>query len=223
MMAEQIRFYFDPLCPWCYQTSRWARRLDELGVVEVEWRVFSLAIVNRGDEGRADPDMWSGPALRTAIAVREAHGNAAVGAFYKAISDAHHQRGERVDDHAVLEASLREAGVEPELLQRALADPGTWEAVQHEHDDVVAEHQAFGVPTIVLDGGAGPSMFGPVITNVPDDSGATELWQHFSWMARNTNFAEIKRDRLPLDLESVRKHQREREIREREKQAQPAA
>ncbi len=87
-MAEQIRFYFDPLCPWCYQTSRWARRLDELGVVEVEWRVFSLAIVNRGDEGRSDPDMWSGPALRTAIAVREAHGNDAVGAFYKAVSDA---------------------------------------------------------------------------------------------------------------------------------------
>ena len=39
-MAEEIRFYFDPLCPWCYQTSRWARRLAELGVVDVDWRVF---------------------------------------------------------------------------------------------------------------------------------------------------------------------------------------
>ena len=222
-MAEQIRFYFDPLCPWCYQTSRWARRLDELGVIDVEWRVFSLAIVNRGDEGRSDPDMWSGPALRTAIAVREAHGNDAVGAFYKAVSDAVHQRGERADDHAVIEASLREAGLEPELLQRALADPGTWETVQREHDDVVAEHQAFGVPTIVLDGGTGPSMFGPVITQVPDDSAAVELWQHFVWMTRNPNVAEMKRERLPLDLESVRKHERERAIREREKQAQPAA
>ena len=53
-MAERIRFYFDPLCPWCYQTSRWARRLEELGVLDVEWRVFSLAIVN-GDERGGRP------------------------------------------------------------------------------------------------------------------------------------------------------------------------
>ena len=92
-MAEKIRFYFDPLCPWCYQTSRWARRLDELGVVEVEWRVFSLAIVNRGDEGRADPDMWSGRRSGPPSPCGSTHGNAAVGAFYKAMSDAHHQRG----------------------------------------------------------------------------------------------------------------------------------
>jgi predicted DsbA family dithiol-disulfide isomerase len=222
-MAEQIRFYFDPLCPWCYQTSRWARRLDELGVVDVEWRVFSLAIVNRGDEGRADPDMWSGPALRTAIAVRNSNGNASVGAFYKALSDAVHQRGERADDHAVLEASLREAGLSPELLEQALADPTTWDAVQREHDEAVAEHEVFGVPTIVLDGGKGPQLFGPVITEVPDDSDSIELWQHFAWMARNPNFAEVKRERLPLDLESVHKHERERAAREREKQAQPVA
>ena len=97
-MAEEIRFYFDPLCPWCYQTSRWARRLAELGVVDVDWRVFSLAIVNGGDEGRAAADTGSAPSLRTAIAVRRAHGSAAVGAFYKAVSDALHQRGLPLDD-----------------------------------------------------------------------------------------------------------------------------
>src|ERR1700720_396646 len=99
-MAEKIRFYFDPLCPWCYQTSRWARRLDELCVVDVEWRVFSLAIVNSGDEGRA------------------AGGTGAVGALYKALSDARHQRGLPLDDHTVIEASLGEAGLEPELLHQ---------------------------------------------------------------------------------------------------------
>jgi predicted DsbA family dithiol-disulfide isomerase len=219
-MAESIRFYFDPLCPWCYQTSRWARRLDELGVVDVEWRVFSLAIVNRGDEGRAAADTGSAPSLRAAIAVRGAHGNAAVGAFYKALSDAHHQRGLPVDDVAVIEASLREAGVEPELLQQALADPSTWDAVQREHDEAVSLHKAFGVPTIVLDGGDGAPMFGPIISEIPDDAGAIDLWRHFSWMVRNPNVAEIKRERMPLDLESIRMWRRERE---REKQAKPAA
>src|SRR5665213_3409204 len=154
-MAENIRFYFDPRCPWCYQTSRWARRLDELGVVEVEWRVFSLAIVNGGDEGRAAADTGSAPSLRTAIAVRNAHGNAAVGAFYKALSDAHHQGGLRLDDHEVIEASLRAAGVGSELLQQALSDPSTWDAVQGEHDEAVSVLKVFGVPTIVLDGGTG--------------------------------------------------------------------
>jgi predicted DsbA family dithiol-disulfide isomerase len=222
-MAESIRFYFDPLCPWCYQTSRWARRLDELGVVDVEWRVFSLAIVNRGDEGRAAADTGSAPSLRTAIAVRDAHGNAAVGAFYKALSDARHQRGLPVDDVAVIEASLREAGVEPELLQQALADPSTWDAVQREHDEAVSMYKAFGVPTIVLDGGDGTPMFGPIISEIPDDDGAIDLWRHFSWMVRNPNVAEIKRERVPLDLESIRTWRREREQREREKQAKPAA
>jgi predicted DsbA family dithiol-disulfide isomerase len=222
-MAERIRFYFDPLCPWCYQTSRWARRLDELGVVEVEWRVFSLAIVNGGEEGRTVTGTGSVPSLRTAIAVRDSHGNRAVGEFYKAISDALHQRGAHLDDHGVIEASLREAGLQPELLRRALDDPATWESVLREHDEAVAVHKAFGVPTIVLDGDDGPHMFGPIITDVPDDAGAVELWRHFAWMARNPNVAELKRDRAPLDLESVRVWRRERERRKQEEQAQTAA
>jgi predicted DsbA family dithiol-disulfide isomerase len=222
-MAEQIRFYFDPLCPWCYQTSRWARRLDELGVLEVEWRVFSLGIVNRGDEGRTDPDAWSAPSLRTAIAVRTAHGNAAVGAYYKALSDAIHQHGAKVTESSVIEAALVEAGLDAGLRERAVADPETWVAVQREHDEAVELHKTFGVPSIVLDGGAGPHAFGPIISDIPNDDAAVELWQHFEWMARTPNFAEFKRERRDLDLEGVRMFEREREQRQREKQAQSAA
>ena len=43
---EPVKFHFDPLCPWCYQTSRWARRLEELGEITLEWGVFSLEVVN---------------------------------------------------------------------------------------------------------------------------------------------------------------------------------
>ena len=52
-------------------------------------------------------------------------------------------------------------------------------------------HKAFGVPTIVLDGGDGPHMFGPIISEVPDDDAAVDLWRHFAWVARNPNLAEI--------------------------------
>ena len=104
----------------------------------------------------------------------------------------------------MIEARCAKQASSPSCCEQALADPSTWEAVQREHDEAVSVHKAFGVPTIILDGGNGPQMFGPIISDIPDDAGAVDLWQHFAWMARNPNVAEIKRDRLPLDLESIR-------------------
>ena len=203
-MPETIRFYVDPLCPWCYQTSRWARHLEAAGEVTIDWRVFSLGIANKGDEGRAAPDIGSAPALRIQTAVRERHGAAAAGRFYAAIGAAVHERGARVDDPAVLAGALREAGVAESLATSVLEDRATWEAVQAEHDEVVRSHKAFGVPTIVLE--SGDVMFGPIIVEVPDERDAVELWRHFSWLARNPNFAEVKRERTAApDLESVRR------------------
>ena len=221
-MADAIRFYFDPACPWCYQTSRWARRLEALGAVTVDWRVFSLAIVNRGDEGRAVSDTGSAPALRIASLIRREHDSAAVGRFYAAHGEAIHERGEQNDDISVLERALQSSGLDARLARRALEDATTWEDVQREHDDVVAMHRAFGVPTIVLDDGEGPAIFGPVIFDVPADAEALELWQHFSWLARNTNFAEVKRERTRYpDLESIRSYERRKA--EQAKREQSAA
>ena len=203
-MPEPIRFYVDPLCPWCYQTSRWARHLEAAGEVSIDWRVFSLAIANRGDEARAAPDSGSAPALRILVAVRDAHGAAAAGRFYAAVGEAVHERGETVDHPAVLAAALHAAGASESLAAEVLGDPATWTAVQAEHDEVSQTHRAFGVPTIVLEGGE--VMFGPIIVEVPAEREAIELWRHFSWLARNPNFAEVKRERSAApDLESVRR------------------
>ena len=208
-MAQPIRFHLDPLCPWCYQTSRWVRRLEELGEVSVEWAVFSLAIGNRGDEGRSVADRGSAPGLRTLVLVRAEHGAHATGRFYAALGAAVHQRGAGVDEHEVLAGALREAGLDPGLLERALADPATWQQVQDEHDAMVARHKGFGVPTIVLDGGEGGAIFGPVISEVPDDAEAVELWRHVSWLAGYENFAELKRERARMpELASVRRYRK---------------
>ena len=75
---DTVRFHFDPICPWCYQTSRWAKRLEQLGEIELDWGLFSLEVVNLKDE--SDPHQLqarSGPALRTAILIRERKGGAA--------------------------------------------------------------------------------------------------------------------------------------------------
>jgi hypothetical protein len=94
-----------------------------------------------------------------------------------------------------IRASLKEIGADPSLLDEALADRTTWGAVVQEHEELVDRTGAFGVPTIVLDDGDGPAIFGPVIYNLPDDDEAVELWRHTTWLVRYGNFAELKRGR----------------------------
>lgn len=72
---DSVRFHFDPICPWCYQTSRWAKRLEQLGEIELDWGLFSLEVVNLDGESDAHKlQPRSGPALRTATLIRERKG-----------------------------------------------------------------------------------------------------------------------------------------------------
>lgn len=212
-MAERVRFHFDPICPWCYQTSRWARRLEELGVIELDWGLFSLELQNRDDEPEelAAAHARSERGLRTAIAVRDAGGPGAVGPFYEHLGRRVHELGEALDDPATVEGALEDAGLDPALCLQAWEDPSTVERVAAEHRELCERTRSFGVPTIVLDGGDGPAMFGPVIAEVPGDDDAVALWEHTSWLTRYGNFAELKRDRVDApDLESVRRWQQAR-------------
>lgn len=206
-MAEPVCFYFDPICPWSYQTSRWARRLEELGVIELDWRVFSLELQNAGTEPEelARTHARSSMALRTSVAVRDSAGPSAVGAFYKALGERVHERGEPLDEPATVESALADAELDPGLCAAACGDPSTSERVASEHRHLCERTRSFGVPTIVLDGGDGPAIFGPVISEVPNDDDAVELWRHVSWLVRHGEFAELKRERLAAPaLESVR-------------------
>jgi predicted DsbA family dithiol-disulfide isomerase len=75
-MPEKIAFYFDPLCPWCYLTSKWVHRLVELEVVEVEWRLFSLEVHNTGKTSIEEAaDFRAATSLRTAVALRQSVGS----------------------------------------------------------------------------------------------------------------------------------------------------
>jgi len=217
-VTERIRFHFDPICPWCYQTSRWARRLAELGVVELDWGLFSLELVNAtgGDldeEARnAKQHGRSTPALRTAVLVREQHGSQALGRFYAELGRRVHELGEAVEAMETVAGALVDAGFESSLAARALADDSTWTRVQTEHRDLVEGTRSFGVPTIVLldaDGAPDGAIFGPVISEVPTDDDAVELFRHVAWLARYENFSELKRDRtIDPDLETFRRRRR---------------
>ena len=196
---EKVKFHFDPRCPWCYQTSRWARRLEELGEIDLDWGVFSLEVVNL-EEGKDPLELaataTSGPALRTAIVIRDMVGSAAIGPFYKALGKRIWEQSPPAQDMVVaVKESLAEVGLDPALCDQALKDPTTWEEVLAEHRALIERTGAFGVPTIVMDDGTGPAIFGPVISALPSDGDAVTLWEHVSWLARYENLYELKRGR----------------------------
>jgi predicted DsbA family dithiol-disulfide isomerase len=203
---DTVKFHFDPICPWCFQTSRWAKRLEALGEIQLDWGLFSLEVVNLKDgDDPHELQARSGPALRTAILIRERKGGAAIGSFYSALGQRiWEQSPPEADMATAVRGALTEVGLDVGWCDEALADAATWASVLDEHHDLISRTRSFGVPTIVLDAGTGPAIFGPVISELPSDADAVELWRHVSWLARHDNFSELKRERInPPDLPAI--------------------
>jgi predicted DsbA family dithiol-disulfide isomerase len=197
--VEQVKFYFDPRCPWCFQANRWVRRLEALGEIELTWGLYCLEVANL-PEG-ADPiplgtTARSATALRTAAAIYAAEGSDAVGRFYKALGERVWETSDPASDRDLaVRESAEEAGFDREIFDRAMADPGTWEEVLRQHYSLSKDKSGIGVPSLVLDAGEGPAIFGPVVSHLPDDAEAVDIWRHVLWLTRYDNFFELKRHR----------------------------
>jgi DSBA-like thioredoxin domain len=184
-----------------------------MGVIELRWAMFSLEL-NRFEGDHADFDpvrSKSAPALRTSLLVRDTQGDEACGHFYAAVGRRYFVGLEDLSQPDTLRAALADAGLSPETYDRALGDPATWQAVLREHQRLASELGAFGVPSLRLDGGDGPCVFGPVIREVPSDEEAVELLEHVLWLMRDSNFYELKTVRSDYpDLPHVKRALEER-------------
>jgi 2-hydroxychromene-2-carboxylate isomerase len=210
---HDIEFFFDPSCPFAWQTSQWVGRVIDLRDIRVGWRFVSLAILNEGQE--ASPEMATGHRLgwryhRVCAAARAELGNAAVGDLYRAWGERlwYAQAEGEVMDRLAAAAGRIDIGEILRALElpahlAAAADDLAWDdLLQAETDEAMRRTGGdVGTPIITYDPPEGSSLFGPIISEVPDDETVLAFYDAMRTMVDVPAFSELKRtDRAPLDL-----------------------
>jgi hypothetical protein len=165
--------------------------------VEVAWKLFSLAVINHGNDYNAEAHNKGFRLERAMIAARRQGGNEAVEKLYMAFGNAQHGKREDLADANVIRGCLEEAGLPEDLFDQAMADPTTESDLLAEHEKAVEDMAAFGVPTIRLQGEGNKEMgwFGPIIDNVPTGEEAEKLFDYLMQSYQFSNMFEMKRTR----------------------------
>ena len=202
-MAD-LRFWFDPVCPFAWMTSKWVRTVAARRDYDVEWRFISLRLLNAHIDYDAHfpPEYEAGHTaglrlLRVAARVRDEHGPDGVARFYETsgrrVFETAGGTGPAQDTRALAEAVLADAGL-PADLAAALDETDRDAVIQAETDEALAlTGKDVGTPILQFRPPEGLSFFGPVISRLPDEDRAVELWDHVVGLAGFPGFAELKR------------------------------
>jgi 2-hydroxychromene-2-carboxylate isomerase len=195
---EEMQFWFDPLCPWAWITSRWMLEVEKVRPVTVDWRIMSLAYLNLVQhEGKGLNEEYLermakawGPIRVVAAAAAEA-GPGVLGPLYTAIGTRFHNEGRR-EDPAVIPEALAEVGL-PASLAAAADSTEFDDAIKKSHNEAFDEVGIdVGTPVIRI---RGKALFGPVITPAPKGEAAGELWDGLVLVSKADGFFELKRSR----------------------------
>ena len=187
-------FWFDPLCPFAWISSRWILEVEQVRDIEVRWHVMSLAYLNKDKDISEDYREMLEPAwgpVRVCIAAEQRHGNERLLDLYTAMGNRIHLKKAALDRDMVV-AALAEAGMDADLVE-AMDDATLDDAVaKSHHEGMDAVGDDVGTPTIHIEGAA---FFGPVLSQIPRGEEAGQLWDGCVAVAKVPYFYELKRSR----------------------------
>jgi hypothetical protein len=204
--SYDLNFYFDPVCPFAWMTSKWVRMVAAQRDYSVDWRFISLRILNAAvDYSTHFPEYYEDEhtsglrLLRVAARAREEHGRTAVGPLYSAFGARLFETQREglspaaIGTREVTEPMLRDAGLPVELAD-ALDDTTLDEVIRAETEEALGlTGRDVGTPILHFAPPDGTAFFGPVISRLPSADDAAKLWDHVVGLAGFAGFAELKR------------------------------
>jgi 2-hydroxychromene-2-carboxylate isomerase len=199
---DSVDFHLDLMCPYAYQTSLWIREVRERTGLEINWRFFSLEEINRA-EGKKHPweREWSyGWSLMRIGALLRRQGMDLLDQWYAIAGRALHVDGEKPHVPEVAREIIGRMGLDPGLVDAAVADATTGDEVLAEHRRVT-EAGGFGVPTLFFPDGQ--CLFGPVLIDPPKGEEAERLWDAVVAWTAFPRLYEIQRPKSRSDAEQI--------------------
>ena len=193
-MKKEAEFWFDPLCPWAWMTSRWILEVEKVRDIKVRWNLFNLAYLNRNKEVPEDYkakliNSWY--CTRVIAGAQNLRGDSITLPLYTAISSRIHLKKMDITEQ-LFKDSLIEVGLS-ESLSAAMNDESLDVKIIESHErGIKLVGNDVGTPIIAIEGTA---FFGPVISPAPKGEEAGKLWDGVVGVASYRGFFEIKRSR----------------------------